>query len=343
MTASRRLLPAALGLPLAACLLLAGCSLGYTNLHPGENSALYAPLFSDIIGRFDEPRWLWVRGSISGDFDGNGKVDREAIVATIQRGTPKNPGPIETAFLAVNKIDQDGKRTAIARTILFDSDPLAAAPRPENDLARIKSIPLTRARAQVIQDKVTLKESVVVYFWGDDLPGGVWYAGYTLKHGELVKNLEVALWQATPGLMTANLDPSIEASPLGYQILFSVAAIPERISAKLGAPREAPLWGHVYARDPDGIYHQADHRFGEHFRELENTWNQAYLRAVLRELPPEELAWFEYYMGIMNHYTGNADMASRFLAKAARGAKDPVLVEAIRTASENIAPGQGGG
>ncbi len=340
MTGLRRLSPIVLGLSLAGCLFLAGCSLGYTNLRPGENSALYAPMFSDVINRYDEPRWLWVRGSISGDFDGDGKVGHEAVVATIQAGSPKSPGPIETAFLVLCEIGEDGSRTAVARTVLFEGDPIAKAPRAENDLIRVVPVPLTKARAQTVQDKVTLKESVVVYFWGDRLPGGVWYGGYSLEDGRLVKNLETVLWQATPGFMTANLDKSIEGSHLGYQILFSIAAIPGEVSEKLGNVRDAPLWGHVFARGKDGVYRQADARFGEHYREIENIWNQSYLRAVLRELPADELAWFEYYMGIMNHYTRNDDMSARFLRKAAEGAKNPALVEAVRTAIEKIAPGE---
>ena len=315
----------------------AGCSIGYTNLRPDENSAMYQHLFQDVIHRFDEPYWLWVRGTISGDLNGNGVVDEEVIIATIQKGSRRHPGPIEVAFLVACEVAPDGTRTAIARTLLFDKSPVPDAPRPMNDLDFLSDAPFTRCRAQMIQDKVTLTETVVVYFWGDPTPTSVWYAGFALKEGEMVKNLETVIWQSTSGLLTVNLDRSVEASPYGYQLAFSVAAIPPDIFSKIGPPSEAPLWGHVFARNDQGYYEQADERFGEHYRQLEPAWNQIYLKAVIKGLPPEELAWFEYHIGILNYYTGNIEMAEGFLKKAARFAKDPVLIKGIETVRAKVA------
>ncbi len=317
---------------LALALLLPGCSLGFTNLAPGENSALYHHLFDDVISNYDEPYWLWVRGSISGDLDGNGVVSEEVVVATIQKGTVRDPGPIEMAFIVACHVGKDGKRVALARQLLFDASPIPGAPLPANDLNIVFDALPTRCRAQMVQDKVTLKETVVVYFWADPLPATVWYAGYGLDGGAWVKNLETALWQDTPGFLTANLDRSIEASRYGYQILFGVSAIPEAVMRKIASPQDAPLWGHVFARNDHGHYEQADERFGEHYRQIEGPWNQLYLKATLKNLPPEDMAWFEYHMAIMNHYTGDDDMAAAFLKKAAAGAKDPVLVRGIRQA-----------
>ena len=320
---------------------LPGCSMGFTNLHPGENSVLYNRLFEDVINTYDEPHWLWVRGTISGDLNGNGIVEEEVILATIQQGTTRDPGPIEKAFLVICEVDPDGNRKAIARTLLFDSNPIPGSPKPVNDLGMVTEAPFTRARAQMVQDKVTLKETVLVYFWSDPTPSSVWYVGFALNEdGSLFKNFETTMYQATPGFLTANLDRSIEASPFGYQLLFSVSAIPPEIFAKLGAPHEAPLWGHVYARGTDGVYRQADERFGEHYRRLENSWNQLYLKAVLNNLPSDELAWFEYHMGIMNHYSGESDMAKRFLQKAEKNARDDMLVRAVGEAVKTVGTGE---
>lgn len=313
---------------LALCA-LPSCSLGYTNLHPGENSALYAPLFNDIINVYDSPHWLWIRGTIAGDMDGNGTLEEEVIVATIQKGDRYNPGPIELAILVVCKKDADDQRVAIARTIIFDRNPIPGSPTPINDLGLGDVTPLTRTRAQMVSDKVTLKETVVVYFWGDEMPGNVWYVGYSLDSGKLVKNFETAMRQPAPGFIAANLDRSIDASPYGYQLIFSAAAIPDPIARKVGSINEIPLWGHVYARGSDGVYKQADVRFGQHYSQIENSWNQFYLRAMIMELPPEELAWFEYHLGLLNNYTGNTDMASRFLEKAAKNARDERLKKAV--------------
>lgn len=320
---------------------LPGCSFGYTNLHPDENSALYDDVFSDLLLPGDEPRWLWIRGVISGDFRGDGTVAEEAVIATIQKGDRNRPGPIESAFLAICDVDEKGGRKTIARVRLFEGDPIAGAPKPENDLWHALPVPLTRTRAQVVQDKVGMKETVVVYFWGESLPGGVWYVGYSLDNDRgLVKKLETALWQKTPGFLTVNLDRSIEAAPFGYQLILGATAIPAEILAKLDNPGEAPTWGHVFARGVDGVYHQADRRFGDNYRRLENRWNQIYLTAVFQGLPPDELAWFEYYLGVINTYTGNADMAARFLEKARKNAKDPTLARAVAVALRDAA-GQG--
>lgn len=321
---------------LAAAALVAGCSMGFTNLHPGENSALYQHLFADVISNYDEPYWLWIRGAISGDLNGNGVVEEEVVLATIQKGTPKNPGPIEVAFVVACEVDSEGKRTAIARQLLFDSSPIPAAPKPVNDLGVVYDAPFTRCRAQMISDKVTLTETFVVYFWSDNHPGSTWYCGFALDEGRLVKNLETVIYQTTPGFLTANLDRSIEASPFGYQLVFGVSGIPEEIFNKIGAPHEAPLWGHVYARNAQGMYVQADEKYGENYRQIEGPWNQSYLKAVIKGLPPEELAWFEYHMGILNHYTGNQDMAMGFLNKAQRFARDLVLKNAIDKAIATV-------
>ncbi len=311
---------------------MAGCSIGYTNLKPGENAALYARLFHDVISTYDEPHWLWVRGSIPLDYNGDGKVEEEAVIATIQQGTKRRPGPIEAAYLVICKVAPDGERTTIARTLLFEENPVPNAPHPGNDLGIVNVEPLTRVRAQVVEDKASFKETVVVYFSGDAMPSSNWYAGFTRQNGQLTKIFETAIWQGAPGILAANLDTSPEATPYGYQLVLGVAALPQRIIQKLEATRDTPLWGHVYARDADGLYRQADARFGNHYRELENSWNQLYLKALFHNLPAADLAWFEYHIGLLNHYTGNDDMAARLLEKAANGAEDKRLRDGINNA-----------
>lgn len=321
----------------ACCLFAGGCSMGYMALHPGENSGLYTPLFADIITSYDEPRWLWVRGVMKGDFDGDGKVDEEAVVATIQTGGERDPGPIEAAFLAVCRVSPTGERTAIARKLLFSDNPVHGAPKPIFDLGLGEVGPFTRVRGQVIQDKVLLAESMVVYFYSDPLPSGVWYTGYRLTGGNRLEQvLETAMRQNTPGILTVNLDKRMESRNLGYQLLFGVSAIPERVAAEIGSPKDAPIWGHIYSRDAGGVYEQSDWKFGEHYRQVENAWNQAYLKAVIQGMPPEDLAWFEYHMGIMNRFTGNREMSDKFLDKAARYARDERLVRAIADAREKL-------
>ncbi len=309
----------------ALTLLISGCSMGFTNLKPGENSIYYTSLFHDIINTYDEPYWLWIRGTIALDYNGDGKVEEEAVIATIQKGSERRPGPIESAYLLICRVAPNGQRTALARTLLFDQSPFANAPRPVNDLGNIADVPLTRARAQVVEDKTTFKEAVVVYFSGDASPGSVWYAGFNFDQGRLSKNFEVAMWQSTPGFVVVNLTKSIDDSPFGYQLAFSVAAIPPSVMAKIDDVRETPLWGHIYARDADGQYKQADERFSSHYDQVENVWNQVYLKAVLQNLPAPDLAWFEYHLGVLNFYRGDKDMASRLLAKAAKGAEDERL------------------
>lgn len=325
---SKRLLAAAAVLSL----FVTGCSIGFTNLRPGENSIFYTSLFHDIINTYDELHWLWVRGTIALDYNGDGKVEEEAVIATIQQGTERRPGPIESAYLLICRIGPNNERTTLARTLLFDSNPMLDAPRPVNDLGLVRDTPLTRARAQVVEDKVSFKESVVVYFAGDESPGSVWYAGFRYENGKLTKMFDTAMWQSTPGMLVANLDKTPAASPYGYQLIFGVSAIPPRIVNELDALHDTPVWGHVYARDAEGMYKQADARFGQHYRQIENGWNQLYLKALFHGLPPADLAWFEYHLALINHYTGNADMAARLLEKAGKGAEDEELKHGIEQA-----------
>ena len=316
--------------------LAAGCSLGFTNLHPGDADPVYGEFFADIITSYDEPHWLWIRGTIEGDFNGDGNRKEEAVLATIQKGDARSPGPIEAAFLLICTTDESGIKSPVARTLLFDNSPIPGAPQPINDLRLSNNPPLIHAKAQIVQEKVGFSESIVVYFWGAETPGSVWYAGYSLKNGFLERNLEVAFWQSTPGFLSTNLDKRLEAAEQGYQLLFGIAAIPRNVSEKLGAVSEMPLWGHVYSRGKDGVYRQADENFGDNFRRLESSWNQMYLKAMLQGLPKEDLAWFEYHMGIMNHYTGNPDMSRQFLEKAEANAADDTLRSGARQALREL-------
>ncbi len=49
------------------------------------------------LTEYDEPHWLWIRGTITGDLDGNGVADEEIVLATIQQGDERRPGPIEAS------------------------------------------------------------------------------------------------------------------------------------------------------------------------------------------------------------------------------------------------------
>ncbi len=317
---------------LAALALLQGCSMGFTHLRPGENGGLYAPLFEDVISRYDDPHWLWVRGTIAADLDGNGVVDEEVVLATVQQGDALRPGTIEAAFLVAARVDSEGKRVALARKLLFSSPPAPNAPEPEGGIGGVDDRPFTRCRAQTVADKNSFKESVVVYFWSDPMPSTAWYAGFALGSEGWEQNLELALRQSIPGVLVENLDRSAEGNAAGYQLVVSAAAVPEEIAEKLGAPSETPLWGHVYARNADGMYVQADERFPESYGEIEAAWNKAYLKAVMTGLPDGDLAWFEYHLALLNRYMGNDGMADAFLAKAAKGATDPALRAAVEKA-----------
>lgn len=303
-----------------------GCA-NYTQLKPGENSAFYTSLFHDVISSYDEPHWLWIRGTAPLDFNGDGKTLEEAVIATIQAGTEKRPGPIESAFLLICSVNPDGERTTLARTLLFDTNPLKSAPRAENDLGMFREVPLTRVRAQVVSDKTTFKETVVVYFWGDEQPGSVWYAGFCQQDDRLAKIMETVVWQNSPGILVTNLDRRIETSGYGYQLVTSISTIPPEIMRKIDPGRSAPLWAHVFARDDQGIYRQADARYAVHYRQLKASWNQIYLKAVMHELSNAELAWFEYHLGLLNYYLGDLDLASRFLNKASENAEEDILRE----------------
>lgn len=319
---------------LAAALALPGCSLGFRNLHPGEEGRIYDPLFSDIINRFDSPEWLWVRGVISGDFDADGDVAEEAVVATIQKGNERAPGGIDSAYLAICRLEPNGGRTAIARAPLFDGNPVPRAARPDKDAGGFKVEPLRSARAQVVQNKSGVGDSVMVFAWGESSPTSVWYALYRLRDGMLEKIFETALWQDQPGFATENLDKRAGSASPGYQMVFPVSGLPLEVVEKLGGWREAPVWGHVYGMDENGVYRQADELFGENYARIENQWNQSYLKAILYNFENAELAWFEYHLGMLNHYAGKRDIAARLFDKAGANAADAALLAAIAKARD---------
>lgn len=315
------------------CLALqAGCSLGYRNMHPYEDSAIYSPLFEDVITRFDAPEWLWTRGTISGDFDSSGEVEEEAVIATIQTGEHHNPNPIIAAYLVVCRVEANGSRTAIARTKLFDSDPFATATGIKNNVYSAQSAPIRFARAQAVPDKGKLGDFICVYFWSDGKPNNVWHAGYRLRDGMLEKVYDLAISQYSPSLTYANLDK--RPKPVdGFQLVFPAAALPLEISSKLDSEVETPLWGHVFLQDEKGYYRQDDMIFGSNYSKVENSWNQAYLKALITDsITPSDLAWFEYHLGMMYIFIGKKEMAKGFIEKADKNSRDESLSKAIARA-----------
>ena len=182
-------------LGLASCLALGGCSVGFIKTSPDEGENIYGAFFEEVSGSLDRGKWLWVRGAIAGDFDGDGKVGEEAAIATVQGGGIRSPEPVEAAYLAWLALDEDGGRRPLCLTEIFLRNPLSESPRPENGLDRVEETRFTQVRAQIIRDKLGFKEEVVVYFWGDRLPGSVWYAGYGLDDENRPRRiLETALY-----------------------------------------------------------------------------------------------------------------------------------------------------
>ncbi len=324
---------AALVFPLAALACFSGCTLGFRNMHPDEESGIYTSLFEDIITNFDTPEWLWTRGTIVGDFDADGKAEEEAVIATIQAGDHRNPGPILEAYLVVCKIQPDGRRVAIARTKLFELNPIPDAERIRNNANTPEVEPMRYVRAQIFGDKLRLGDSIVVYFWGDARPSNVWLGGYKLINGELVKTLDAATKQRTPGLTNANLDKRVGSEATGFQLIIPSASIPDEIADKMGDDFNFPMWGHVFVKDKNDRYHQADVEFGEHYNRIENAWNQAYIQATMvKHLDAADPAWFEYHLGMLNHFLNKEDLAKSFLAKAEAGATDAQLIAAVKEA-----------
>ncbi|MDR1611438.1 MAG: hypothetical protein LBT97_01505 [Planctomycetota bacterium] len=312
--------------------LTAGCSLGFRNLHPGEDGALYAPLFEDVINLFDEPRWLWVRGVASGDFDADAKVGEEAVIATVQSGDRRRPGPVESAYLLICRVQPDGKRVPIARTRLFEGHPGPTAPKPEYDACPALVEPFIHARAQIVPDKLKLGDSIAVFFWGDSYPTSVWYACFVIKDGALFKTFEGSFWQTNRGFAALNLDKRGGRDSIGYQLAFPVSPFPKELADKVGGWGKVPMWGHVYSPRPNGGYAQSDHLYGDHYDRIEIEWNEKFLEAVFSDLRPDELAWYEYHLGLLAHYTGKPGMARSYLEKAEAGAADGLLAAAIAKA-----------
>jgi hypothetical protein len=335
---NRFLYMAATALILASCLILPGCSVGFLRLLPEVGADLYGKFVQDIADAHGPPYWVWVRGSVGGDFNGDRRVEGKALVVTVQGGTAKRPGPIEAAYLIILAAKDGEPHRLIAKTELFSRNPIAGSPRPGNSIDWVVEAPLTQVRAQAIFDKLTFREAVAVYFWGESLPGSVWYAGYSLdRDGRLRKILETALWQDSPGLLPVNLDKKVGADQKGNQLVFPVSGLPAKIAARLDRPGGKPLWGHIYASGDDGVYRQADRQFSRHYQAIADKWNQAYLKAMLLDrLPPEELAWFEYRLGLLNFHTGHPELAAEFLERAQRGNRDGDLAKAIQNGKEYI-------
>ncbi|MDR2392410.1 MAG: hypothetical protein LBE84_12135 [Planctomycetota bacterium] len=324
---------------LAASFLLAGCSLGFARLGPNDDASKYKKFLGDLNDLHGDDHWAWVRGYAIGDFTGDGQVD-EAIVVTFQAGTFRSPGTIRAAYLLILAKEKDDSTRLLAKTELFVGSPFLGSPRPENEIDWIDDVPLTRVRAQTIPDKVSTKEDICVYFWGESLPGSVWYAGFSVdKNGSLEKTFETSLRQRTPGFLVLNLDKSSENARRGYQLAFDEMALPEDLAARFGSRREAPTWGHIFARGDgadDRVYRQADRLFASYFTEILACWNHAYIKATFEGFPAGDMAWIEYRTGILHFYNGDSDLAVKLLERGERGAADTRLAGAIRKVREHI-------
>lgn len=323
-----------LGAALTALLLfsLAGCTSGFKNLLPHEKSTIYNPLFYDLTHRFDSPEWLWVRGSFTGNFDGDSTSEKEAVIATLQAGDELNPGPIKTAYLVVSKITGPEERFPLARIKLFSDNPLAHPNKVEGSVFQPEMSELYQVSAQTIRRKLSRQEDIAVFFFDNAHPANVWLTVYQLTPAGLVKKLDISLRQDSPGLLPLSLSKWPEGIDNEFQLVIPSASLPDSLVKRLGKDFVRPLWGHVFDYDrSSGLYYQADGRYGEYYVNIANAWNQAYLTALLQgDIDNSDLAWFEYHLALLNHRLGRDATARKFLDKASQGAKDELRQSVAR-------------
>lgn len=325
----------AMGLALGS----AGCLVLTFQKFKADAVTPYDGFFDDLATPLDHPQWVWVRGVVTGDFDGDSQAKEEAIVATIQSGDKRTPGPVEKAYLLFCAVDNDDKRTVMSRHLIFDKSPIAEADRPDWVLTPdFSEVPIFNISAQAVADRVKVADTVVIIAWGERLPGPIWYGGYSLHDGEFHQELDIAAWQAAPGLMVRNIDRRGVAENRGRQLVVRQDVLPPVLATALGDKSATPLWGNIYTRDENGIFYQADDTFGSEYSLVQAEWLRTYEKAKLLNVPPEDLAIIEFYVGLLHSHIRDISLAEGFLRLAAdhAGTSNDKLSAAIDSALKQL-------
>jgi hypothetical protein len=312
-------------------LLAQGCvSWGYQKYKPNENNE-YDAMLDGLVSPFAaEKKWIWSRGKVFGDLDGDGK-DEETVVATIQGGTPDVPEPITRAFLLICNRDANGKLSLRYRVNLFDAGKsLEKAPTPVGLAFPPEVLPMKDCSLQIVDSDASDRSLLLASFSSAEKDGcaSAWHTAYRLdkQQGDAALKCVFSLlcWQKDAAVATMDIDKDGIDEFIIEQSVVPAASI-------LGTHEtEFPKWISVYKVGSDGVYVQADEEFRRMYRPVMLDWYKQYVSLLHAEAKNPAQSLYEYYLGRMHFYLGEFHIAERFATKSLENSSD-VRITAVAT------------
>ncbi len=291
-------------------LLLAGCG--------GGGYRSYTPNDRQDYDAFLEPQhgaaWRWVRGRSIGQIDDDPEPE-QIVLATYQPGSRSAPGDIEELHLLV--LDNDGSADLELRwkRIAFDRTERSREAFPTRVHLTMDSVPAYRhCSAQVRNIDRSDRNLILVSLWTDEEedPIYVTHIGYRIAEDEasLREVFRSTTLQLRPRLDTTDLD--------GDQVseILLECRIPPAPPGSAAPTPPPPTWITVYRMDGDGRYREADFACERCYADLELPWLRSYVQAMHSDLPDESAAVYEYYLGLIYLFQGDAALARDFFESA---------------------------
>jgi len=301
-------------------------------------------MVDDLLDPVRTTQWAWVRGRALGDIDGifSGEPE-EAVMVTLQEGSPADPGPIRQAILLVcRRQAAPAPPLLLARRVAYDAGgredretpPPAGLwwPEPPED-------PYADVRVEIVRPPVSERSLVVVTLWrpledgsshmafhrvftletppgsepGDDAGGGPPPAPGRHRLGAA---LTARLRQPTPSLRVFDFDRD------GHPDLVALCHVLPGSAARATVFPE-PEWPVVWRGGPDGGFSRLDMRrtrtggnlarINPHFA---RDWYRAYAEALAGGMEPADAAWYQYYLGVLHRTEGDGAASRRRLEEA---------------------------
>ncbi len=316
----------------AAVVLPCGCSyLGYQEFRPREIGQ-YDRMLVDPAAATISDGWLWTRGKVEGDLDGDRK-DEEVILATIQGGTVDKPKPFTKAILLIRGLDANNTyKVLLRRNIFLAVNSMDQAALPRHLHLPLPGTSMRRCSAKIVDIDNSGRGIILVSLWGNmpDRRICAWHAGYRFRTGDGGANSLQRVFLS----LAIQQDPEIEITDLDQdgvnELVLRQSPLPQNSDMNANGI-ETPDWLSVFARNGKGEFKQQNAAHAAAYDDnLLLGWYQNYFISCLGGASNAETAVFEYYIGEIYRYRKNFALAKTFLARAAKNTTSPRLRNLVK-------------
>lgn len=313
--------------------LTAGCiSLGYISFRPQE-----VAIYDEFLEPVKEPLWTWVRGKVSGDLDGDGQSE-EAVLATVHDGSRSSPGPFRSVTLLICRREKKEKIELKFRREIYREGAKTSDRLPAEVLLDPTPSPMHHCSASIVEGENKKAGLLVISLWGEAEKGRcwTWHGAFRLTPENLENVFSTYAIQTEPTLEILDLDR--DGTP---EIVVPSSVFPPLASSPTAPPFSnelSPLlWKSVFVLGPERRYLQDNRKHPKLYDDLTLAWQEHYAYQILLRQPPEILAEYEYYLGLLHSYRKRPGLSRLYLEKVISGTPSARLRKCAEDALKTIA------